>query len=71
MHVLSRTKFLLAGGILVALAACAPIEERCRDKHGANAAAYNQCVESQYLAIQRMLEHKREVNRSIPDVQTP
>lgn len=71
MLVLSRTKFLLVGGTLVALAACASIEEQCRDRHRANAAAYDQCVENQYLAIQRMLEHRRQFDQSLPEVPGP
>jgi len=53
--------------MLVALVACGSIEEQCRSKYGASEAAYDQCVDRQQRAIQRMLENRRYETTSIPD----
>ena len=59
----------LFGATLVALAACASIEEQCRSRYGASEVAFDQCVERQHEAIRRLLEDQRRIhqNMSIPD----
>ncbi len=68
MGVLRTAKLPLFGVTLVVLAACASIEEQCRSRYGASETAYDQCVERQNKAINRMLESRRGLpNLRIPD----
>ena len=62
-----NARFPLLSVALVALVACGSIEERCRSKYGASEAAYDQCVERQHAAVQRMLRDQRRDTQSIPD----
>lgn len=71
MRIHGGAKIPLLASLLIVIAACASVEEQCRNRHGADAAAYDGCVKSQYRSIQRMLEHQRQSNQSIPEVPVP
>lgn len=67
MRVFRAARLPLLSVTLVALVACGSIEEQCRSKYGASEAAYDQCVERQHAAVQRMLRDQRRDTQSIPD----
>ena len=67
MRIFRTARLRLFSVILVALVACGSIEEQCRSRYGASEAAYDQCVDRQQRAIQRMLENRRYETTSIPD----
>ncbi len=67
MPVFRTARFPLFSVILVTLVACGSIEEQCRSKYGASEVAYDQCVERQHAAVQRMLRDQRRDTQSIPD----
>ena len=68
MRAFRTARLPLFGVTLVALAACGSVEEQCRSRYGASETAYDQCVERQNKAINRMLESRRVIqNMSIPD----
>ncbi len=51
----------LLGVTLVVLAACGSIEEQCRDRVGASEAAYDQCLEREYRAAERVQRQYRAI----------
>ena len=63
MRFFGTARFPLLSVALVALVACGSIEEQCRSKYGASEAAYDQCVERQHAAVQRMLRERRATQR--------
>ena len=67
MRVSRTVRLPLLSVTLVVLVACGSIEEQCRSKYVASEAAYDQCVDRQQRAIQRMLENRRYETTSIPD----
>lgn len=67
MDVFRTAKLPLFGVTLVVLASCGTIEERCGSRYGASGAAFDQCTERHYEAIERMFEDQRRVRQSIPD----
>ena len=64
MPVFRTARFPLFSVILVTLVACGSIEEQCRSRHGASEVAYDQCLEREYRAIERMQRHDTQ---SLPD----
>ncbi len=63
MRVFRTARLPLFGVTLVVLVACGSIEEQCRNRYVASEAAYDQCVERQYRAIEDMTRHD---TRSLP-----
>ena len=71
MHLFEIPRLPLVAGALVALAACGTIEDQCRERFGANEAAYDRCVQDQYSDLRRMLQDQRRIHQSIPDTSVP
>ncbi len=71
MRVFRTVRLPLFSVALVALVACGSIEEQCRDRVGASEAAYDQCLEREYRAAERVQRQYRAMQRydtqSLPD----
>ncbi len=71
MRVFRAARLPLVSVTLVALVACGSIEEQCRSRHGASEVAYDQCLEREYRAAERVQRQYRAMQRydtqSLPD----
>ncbi len=68
MPIFRAARLPLLSVTLFALVACGSIEEQCRNRHGASEVAYDQCVEGQHRASERMMEdQQRWARQNIPD----
>ncbi len=71
MRIFRTARLPLLGVTLVVLAACGSIEEQCRSRVGASGVAYDQCLEREYSAAERVQRQYRAMQRydtqSLPD----